>query len=408
MKKLVKSLRISLKILIILICVLFIVFVGFLTYSTLRDYKPEAACEIDITKTNQRSVITDTLITCLTWNIGYCGLGKEMDFFYDGGSSTRPGEEQFQKYLNGVYNFFANNDSIDFIIVQEIDKDARRSYHTDQVALFSEALSNHAYSFAINYKSDYIPMPIFNPMSDVESGLITFSKVAPYSAQRFAYPLNHSWPTGLFMPDRCFIMQRFHIVGGKDLVLINTHNSAFDDADRLRKYELWMLRGFMLDEYAKGNYIIAGGDWNQCPWDYDRAVFAENVKKKSVNCIEKNLLPASWNCAFDMSQPTNREVNASYNSSVTQTSILDYFIVSPNVEIVTVSVIPTNFEFSDHQPVYLKIRLLTDPLSLCPVEYADLIKMLTDSIQTLNGDKDKEHDHQKKPMQQEDRFYQRK
>ncbi|HPG73322.1 MAG TPA: hypothetical protein PLM49_03460, partial [Bacteroidales bacterium] len=30
----------------------------------------------------------------MSWNIGYCGLDRDMDFFYDGGSMLRPEKEQ--------------------------------------------------------------------------------------------------------------------------------------------------------------------------------------------------------------------------------------------------------------------------------------------------------------------------
>ena len=38
---------------------------------------------------NHLSVLSDSAeISLLTWNIGYCGLDKEMDFFYDGGTKV--------------------------------------------------------------------------------------------------------------------------------------------------------------------------------------------------------------------------------------------------------------------------------------------------------------------------------
>jgi hypothetical protein len=45
----------------------------------------------------------------------------------------------------------------------------------------------------------------------------------------------------------------------KELVLINTHNEAFDPGD-IRRAQMDYLRTFMIDEYSKGNYVIAGGD----------------------------------------------------------------------------------------------------------------------------------------------------
>ena len=47
-----------------------------------------------------------------------------MDFFYDGGTKVFTPREKCIENLDAVKRFIDNNDSIDFILIQEIDKKA--------------------------------------------------------------------------------------------------------------------------------------------------------------------------------------------------------------------------------------------------------------------------------------------
>jgi endonuclease/exonuclease/phosphatase family metal-dependent hydrolase len=243
-------------------------------------------------------------------------------------------------------------------------------------------------------------MPVTNPMGKVESGIMTFSRFEPTVAQRYSFPLNYSWPTGLFMLDRCFILERFKLPNGKELVIVNTHNSAFDDAGVLRQYELWMLRGFLLSEYEKGNYVIAGGDWNQNPCGFNDSKFKDDyVKDPKKTPMEKDYLPATWHWCFDPLYPTNRNVNDIYKAGKTLTTIIDFFVASPNIKIDTVCVVHNDFEYSDHQPVYMKVKLIEDPVKLSSPECQAMIMTMQDSIRSLNDYMDKRFGKPKKPVQ---------
>ena len=50
--------------------------------------------------------------------------------------------------------------------------------------------------------------------------------------------------------------------GGKTLVIVNSHMSAYDEGGVIRKAQLDMLTSFMAEEYEKGNWVIVGGDFN--------------------------------------------------------------------------------------------------------------------------------------------------
>jgi exonuclease III len=48
---------------------------------------------------------------------------------------------------------------------------------------------------------------------------------------------------------------------------------------------------------------------------------------------------------------------AAYDPLTTTTTVIDFFLLSPNVESISVKCINLSFENSDHNPVLIKIKL---------------------------------------------------
>ena len=72
------------------------------------------------------------------------------------------------------------------------------------------------------------------------------------------------------------------------------------------------------------------------------------------------MLPEGFEFKYDLSVPTCRLLNQPYDESDevnTQHYVIDGFIVSPNVEAVSIETIDLGFENSDHNPVMLTVRL---------------------------------------------------
>jgi endonuclease/exonuclease/phosphatase family metal-dependent hydrolase len=342
-------------ILFIAVCVLFALFLGYLTYTR---FKPKVKEQAELVS----KAILDTLdadsIRLVTWNIGYCGLGQEMDFFYEGGSMVRPDHSQYKRYSGGVLKTLSALGNPDFIFLQEVDRDSRRSYSSDQVELCSNVFKDYESDFAVNYKAAFVPIPLSEPMGNVLGGILTMSRFKSAEATRYSYPSSYGWPKQLFMLNRCLLFTRFNVKGGRQLVLINTHNSAFDDAAEMRKEELSLLKKTILAEYQKGNYVIAGGDWNQNPVPYDSTALNDgNLAKCIYPGIPAGFLPEGWKWAYDPLNATNRDVNAPYSHGKTRTTIIDFFVLSPNVKLKSVRTLETGFEFSDHQPVEMEVEL---------------------------------------------------
>ncbi len=336
--------------------ILLIYILSVFLFALLSEFKPNKVEKLTIQGTGEKIIRTNEHLQLLTWNIGYGGLGKEMDFFYEGGKMVRPDESLSKHYLQGITDFLKNQDSIDFIILQEVDFDSKRSYYFDQSQMIADVLPDHNKVTTVNYFSKYVPVPFINPMGKVKSGLISYSIYLPIEATRISTPGEYTLLKRLFMLKRCLLVSRYKTDNNKELVVINLHNSAFEDADALRKEELNLIRQLIVEEYAKGNYVIAGGDWNQNPPDLNLNKI-KKYKTRSVWPIDKDFLPEDWIWTFDASVPTNRDVHEPFSIQTTTCTILDYFVTSPNIEVINIKAVDLEFELSDHQPVIITIRL---------------------------------------------------
>jgi endonuclease/exonuclease/phosphatase family metal-dependent hydrolase len=347
------------KIVLWIILVVFLAIIGFFLFITLSDFKPPAVVDLMESKVpgTGEPLDEDTLVIN-TWNIGYAGLGAEMDFFYDGGKGVRPSRELVDTYLKGIIEALKSNPA-DFWLLQEVDVRSKRSYKTDEKEAIKRVFPGHHAVFAYNYKVPFVPVPIYEPMGKVNAGMMTLSVKSPIEAARYAYPLIASWPDRLFLLDRCFILTRYPIAGSPvQLVLLNTHNSAYVYDSVLRRKELEIIKAKMIEEYAAGNFVIAGGDWNANPPGFSPAgIFSGHRFEAAAVKMDPDLLPAGWTWVYDANAPTNRNNDAPYQKGVNGTTCLDYFVVSPNLEILDIRTIDLEFRSSDHNPVSVKVRL---------------------------------------------------
>lgn len=340
----------------ILVVALVLIFVILLLVLQLTEFRPET---ISVRKTARAAAPLDTArtFTLFSWNIGYAGLGKEMDFFYDGGSGVRPGHTASNRYFEGIKQIVRAYDTADLVLLQEVDIHSKRSWYNDQFQAISEVLRDHKGELAINYDCRFVPVPLLNPLGRVMAGIATFSKPGPAGITVRYYQAGFSWPMNLVMLDYCYIMMRFPTQDGRELVVANLHNSAYDSTGMIRLRELSILDSALTAEYAKGNRVIAGGDWNNNPRGYDPRNISTGDRAAEMIHNFPDQFFNGWRFVYDSARPSERYTNMPYVKGKTETTIIDFFIVSPNVKVQRVKTINLGFEWSDHNPVVMTVKL---------------------------------------------------
>ena len=343
-----------LKVLLIIILALVVLAGGFLAWITVVEYKPEKVepAEVISTAPETRKVQFGDDLDILSWNIGYGGLGAEMDFFMDGGEMVNPeSEEVVDKYIENIEKF-TDNENPDFLMLQEVDKNSTRTFHYNETMKFTDKNT----VFSPNYRAKFVPFPM-PPLGTMDSGLLNSTNLELEKSERVSLPCPFKWPVRTANLKRCLQVTYLPIKDSdKKLVMVNLHLEAYDQGDA-KIQQSKVLRDFITSEYEKGNYVIAGGDFNQ--------TFPGTMEKYPIldkefwepGVLEDSFLPEGWNFTYDMSNPTCRLLNKPYDEETSQKYVLDGFVASPNVKVNKVETVNLHFENSDHNPVRLNVTL---------------------------------------------------
>lgn len=343
------------KIFIGFISLLAVIF-AFLIVIKIVEYNPkDRETIVTIGNANIESLDINKDYSITSFNIGYAGLGETEDFFMDGGKTVRPEEKSMvENNIKHIKEKILNMNS-DFIIIQEVDEDSKRSYNINQI---NELLiHNMDASFAYNYKAKYVPFP-FPTIGKVNSGILTMGNHKIKESERVSLPNPFSWPVRTVNLKRAIQITRYSIKEREnDFVLINFHLEAFDSGEGKRE-QTKLLAEIILKEYEKGNFVIAGGDWNQTLIK-DFQLDPNLLTEWTPGSLDWDSLP-NWEIGVDEKNPTNRSLIKPYigNEDKLAEFFIDGFIVSPNVEIIETKVHRMNYKYSDHEPVRMDFRLL--------------------------------------------------
>ena len=382
-KKWVKPLIITLSCVILVPLIVALSYVGYVALSYHRigdvDLKVNSKASLEKVETNKELSYT-------SYNIGFGAYSDYYTFFmdtgYDANGNPTQGtygkaisKEDVIKNINGAITAAKSLNS-DFYAIQEVDEDSDRAYHINQKEKFMDAFSLMDSTYCINFDSAYLFYPFNDPHGKSKAGLTTFSKYKISSANRKEYTISTSF-SKFFDLDRCFSVNRIKTSNAKELVLINSHMSAYDEGGLIRNKQLTELNSFMVDEYNKGNYVVCGGDFNHDlltnnpmypEYNKDNFAYKNIIKQQKPDWISY-MFDDNKESKFDSSltiyaannEPSCRDCDVVYTPGDTFVSTVDGFIVSKNVSVTNVTTTKTveskGFSYSDHQPTTLKFKL---------------------------------------------------
>lgn len=294
----------------------------------------------------------DTL-RILSWNIGYAGLGDDMDFFYDGGTRMRTSAQRTRENLAHIIAFLrqqADSLGLDMILLQEVDFDSHRSYGLHEYDSLQQALPGYEGWYAWNYVSDFVPIPISSPMGRVKSGLVTFSRWRPATVLRYAYPGGFAFPVRLFNLKRSLLSLEIPVQDSAGSIQLgyfnNTHNTAYDTGN-MRSEEM-----AFLDRFLSGKrYALTLGDWNSNPPGYTPSQAAIDDPHFSPLQIERADFSSDLTFVYDPTTPSTRYGYEPYHPATTTTTLLDFGLCAPGIEPVAFETVDLGFRHSDHNPV---------------------------------------------------------
>jgi endonuclease/exonuclease/phosphatase family metal-dependent hydrolase len=249
------------------------------------------------------------------------------------------------------------------VLIQEADTGSRRTWYVDEAAALAGVFPGVP-AFAHNFLCNFVPFPFPEFIGKVSSGLLTLNTFRVDEAARISLPNPFSWPVRAVNLKRCLLAERIPVNRaengeGRELVLVNLHLEAYDRSGG-REAQTGALMEFLYREYEKGNYCIAGGDFNQTFPGLDETRFPIRSRDYFVpGLLSPSLLEPGWRFAADLETPSARLLDKPYagRPEDAQLYVIDGFILSPNVELLSVQTVKLNFRYSDHNPVEIKVLL---------------------------------------------------
>ena len=354
-----KTLKICIRVCFTIIIILLLAVLGLLAVLTITGYKPGNVEKLSLKGQAFDEAGLAKEIKFLSWNVGYCNLGATADFFMDGGTKVVSQTKEEMNVNVSKITQELRDEGADITLLQEVDRKSYRSYNVDEEDVISGMFPDRLSSFAYNHKALFIPYPI-PPLRNIAAGLMSLSGLKVESAERIALPSPFKWPESTCNLKRCLLALRFPISGSdKKLVVINLHLEAYDDGAGREAQNKYLIET-MKKEYEAGNYVVAGGDFNQTFSGVDVGKYevgATGVWRPGL--FDTKELRDDFSPYMDASTPTCRSLDRAYdkNDKNFQFYVIDGFIVSNNVEVISYKTLGLGFENSDHNPVEMVIKL---------------------------------------------------
>ena len=350
-----------LKILGILLLAVLVLAAGLFGVLTLTEYKPADVETVAVTAGSApgEALRAGDTLRVVTWNVGYSALGDNADFFMDGGKSVRTADLARVQANMGTMTGALQGMNPDLIFLQEVDVASDRSHRVDESALFRAAFPGMNSAFAANYRALYVPYPV-PPIGHVDGGIQTLARPAIADAARIQLPCPFSWPLRLGNLKRCLLVTRIPVEGtGKELVAVNLHLEAYDDGEG-KIAQTAQLASFLQAEAEKGNYVLAGGDFNQIFSGADDGAYAVREGLWTPGVIAEEDFGNRFSLLMDTRVPTCRSLDqplAGADKASFQFYMIDGFIVSDNLTVKTLETQNLGFTATDHNPVLLEVTL---------------------------------------------------
>lgn len=343
-----------------LLLIIILLFAGLIGFLSITEYKPADTEGIAVEGEAGKELAPGDNLTIMSWNIGYGALGDNADFFMDGGKSVKTAsEERVLSNMEGIIDK-TNTLDPDIVMLQEIDQDSSRSHHINEYSMMQDTYQEYCASFANNFKVAFLPYPM-PPMGKVDSGIATFSSYPVSKAERIQLPIPFSWPVRMANLKRSLLISRVPLKDSdKELVLINLHLEAYDNGEG-KKAQTEMLRDIMQEEKDKGNYVIAGGDFNQTFSSADISSYETKPDNWQAGEIDVAEFGKGWQFLMNEKVPSCRSLIEPYadaDKDDFQYYLIDGFIVSDNIKVKSIENQDLGFVVSDHNPVFMKLQLV--------------------------------------------------
>ncbi len=348
----------------VMVLIIILIVAAYVAYVFIDYHRLDDNLILDVEGTASEDVLdvsADEALHLTSWNVGFGAYTDQFSFFMDGGIYSR--SFSYEETVSNMENIISElkSQNADLYLIQEVDFDSTRSHKVDEVTMVKEAFdSSYQSTFCINYDSPYLFFPVMSPIGASNSGMLTFSKAKITDALRRSLPIQTNYAK-LMDLDRAYAVNRIPCSNGKELILINLHLSAYTTDDTIVSQQLEMLFDTMNEEISKGNYVIAGGDFNMDLLQDSGSIFGVSGANFSwAQPFPEAMVPEGIELVVPFDEkspvPSCRNADSVWDPETNFQITIDGFLVSDNIEVERCEVTDLQFAYSDHNPVQLYFR----------------------------------------------------
>ena len=288
----------------------------------------------------------------VTWNIGYGSLGAGADFVADGGRSIRALDRRSIADATVSIGKTMGRFDADLMLLQEVAAASFATRGIDVKGSVLRGLDGYRAAFWEDFATTMLPPP-FN----ISNGMMTLSRVAAPECAARALPQEPGFRFGMLKKHYGALMTRIPAQDGREWTILNVHLSAFDDGGKVRARQVAALIETVEDEYRRGAHVVVGGDWNMRLVDTSFPHLTDEQFLSWIHDFPHETVPEGWTFGIDPSVPSVRTLHRPYEEGVNYVTVVDGFLVSPNVAIERVEATDLGFVHTDHHPVLAYLRM---------------------------------------------------
>jgi len=201
----------------------------------------------------------------MTWNIRY-GAARIPWFEDSCGDRVHMTESEVTSHLDSIAAYI-NADTIDILLLQEVDVSSKRSAYIDQVQYLLEKTHFNYAVYGSMWQSDIIPS---GGLGKVDVGVAILSRWKLSEAERIQLPLreDQKFYEKYFYLRRCMVKAKLDIPGWDDLYAVDIHAASFSTDDTKQKH-IVKYKNVLDDLTDLGFSFVTGGDLNAIPPEAD-------------------------------------------------------------------------------------------------------------------------------------------
>ncbi|MBN1335689.1 MAG: endonuclease/exonuclease/phosphatase family protein [Deltaproteobacteria bacterium] len=305
-----------------------------------------------------RLLLAGERIRILSWNVQYAA-GRRLHFFYDGGTAVHVPEGDVRATLEGLEAVIAA-EAPDLVLLQEVDRDSRRTGRIDQVPPLATAARAACLATASYHRARFVPIPVRHPLGRVDMHLALLSRFPMTGAERVALPLlRESRLRRAFNLKRALLWATLPVEGGPDLDVAVTHLSAFSLGDGTLARQVVVLDAWMREREAARRPFVLAGDLNLLPPGDDPGRLGADAVEYADDPNPVEALLAAHRCVLpDPAEPLRPDQRTYLPFGATLPDrVLDYVFVGPGIEVEDARVLQEHRDLSDHVPLCVDLEL---------------------------------------------------